>query len=448
VDEIINYAEKSLNKTFSPKIYYGLALHISTTLARVRMNKKIVNPQLNKIRTEYKEEFFTALNCMRIIEQKTELVLPLDEAGFMAMFFAMDDEKELIKESKVKIIVVTHGNSTATSMCDVANKILGIEYAVGFNLRLDMEVHEMIDRIKSYVKHDMNIEGYILLVDMGSLTTLKKILETEFNLPVKVISNVSTIYVLEATRKALLGCSILDIYNDMLRIPTLSSNDFEDVEVEEPVRKAIILTVCITGEGSAIAIKNFIQKNLILDERLFEIVTMNIVDSEKIESRISKLKDKQDILCVVSSFKLDIKIPQFNLEDILGLKGIRDMQNIIDVQNTYYKMGQTFKEHLKNIDSENVFADIRNLIVEIEKFSGIKVDVEKSIGIALHIGCMLDRVKEDNVIVKYYQKEEFIKANEKFFKFVKNALGSLIKKYDVNINDDEVCYISNFFKTK
>jgi len=448
VDKIIKYAEESLDRSFTTKIYYGLALHISTSFNRAHKNKKIVNPQLNKIRTEYKEEFFTALNCIKIIEQETGFILPLDEAGFIAMFFAMDNAKELSKESKVKIIVVTHGNSTATSMCDVANNILGVEYAVGFNLRLDMAIHEMIDRIKSFVKHDMNLAGYILLVDMGSLTTLKEILEAQFNLPVKVISNVSTIYVLEATRKALLGCSILDIYNDMIRIPTLSNTDCDEVELQGAVRKAIILTVCITGQGSAIAIKNFIQKNLLLDERLFEIVTMSIIGTEKIESRISKLQDKQDIICVVSSFNLNIKIPQFNLEDILGLKGIGDMQNIIDVQSTYYKLNQTFKEHLKNIDSEDLFTDIRSLIVEIEKFPGVKVDVEKSIGIVLHIGCMLDRAVKEDVIIKYYGKEEFIKMNKKLFDFVKISLAFLMQKYNVHINDDEICYITNFFKTK
>jgi transcriptional regulatory protein LevR/transcriptional regulator with AAA-type ATPase domain len=448
VDEIIKYAEGSLNKIFSAKIYYGLALHISTTLNRLRENKKIVNPQLNKIRTEYREEFLTALNCIKIIEKKTELTLPLDEAGFMAMFFAMDDAKELKEGSKVKIIVVTHGNSTASSMCDVANKILGTEYAVGFNLHLDMSINEMIDRIKNFIKHDMNLKGYLLLVDMGSLTTLREILDEEFHLPVKVISNVSTLYVLEATRKALIGCSLLEIHNDMLRIPTLTGGELEEVVLEEPRRKAIILTVCITGEGSAIAIKSFIQSNLTLDERLFEILTMNIIGTENIESRICKLQQKQDILCVVSSFNLNIKIPQFHLENILSLKGIKDLQEIVDVQNTYYKMGQTFKDHLKNIDTEHAFRDIRNFIVEIEKFLGIKVEVADSIGIALHIGCMLDRVKEENIIIKYPHKEDFKRTNQKLFNYVKKTLEVHMKEYEVDINDDEVCVITNFFKAK
>ena len=448
VDEVIKYAEDSLNKTLSPKIYYGLALHISTTLNRVRKNKKIINPHLNKIRTEYREEFLTALDCIKIIEKKTELVLPLDEAGFMAMFFSVDKDKESNKGNKVKIIVVTHGNSTATSMCDVANRILGVEYAVGFNLHLDMAIHEMIDRVKSFVKHDMNLEGYLLLVDMGSLTTLREILEGEFHLPVKAICNVSTLYVLEATRKALLGRSISEIYNDTLKVSTLNSTELEETILEESVKKAIILTVCITGEGSAIVTKNFIESNLVLDGRLFEIFTMNIVGIENIESRISKLQEKRNILCVVSSFRLNIKIPQFNLEDILSLKGISDIQNIVDIQNTYYKMGQTFKEHLKNIDAENAFKDIQHLILEIEEFLGIKMEVDKSIGIVLHIGCMLDRLKKENVIVKYPHKEEFMEVNQKLFHSVKKALVPLMEKYDVNINEDEICFITNFFKTK
>ena len=53
---------------------------------------------------------------------------------------------------------------------------------------------------------------------MGSLTTFADVIKKEFNVDIKVISLVSTLHVLEATRKALLGSSLDEIYNDVLMV--------------------------------------------------------------------------------------------------------------------------------------------------------------------------------------------------------------------------------------
>ncbi len=57
-EKIAELAEKHLSKTFDEKVFLALSLHVQTTLQRLQAGKQIHHPQLNQIRTKYKEAFF------------------------------------------------------------------------------------------------------------------------------------------------------------------------------------------------------------------------------------------------------------------------------------------------------------------------------------------------------------------------------------------------------
>jgi transcriptional regulatory protein LevR len=97
---------------------------------------------------------------------------------------------------------------------------------------------------------------------MGSLTTFGEVIQNELKVPIKVIPLVSTLHVIEATRKALLGLSLNEIYSQVLSINSYLYNDKFSQEQEDGYKKLAIITACLTGEGSAIALKSFLKNNL------------------------------------------------------------------------------------------------------------------------------------------------------------------------------------------
>lgn len=121
-------------------------------------------------------------------------------------------------QDKVKIILIAHGESTATSIADVANNLLSENYVIPINAPIDIAPSKVLEDLRIAIKKNPTKKGYLLLVDMGSLTTFADIIRKEFNVTIKVISLVSTLHVLEATRKALLGLSLDDIYKDVLMV--------------------------------------------------------------------------------------------------------------------------------------------------------------------------------------------------------------------------------------
>lgn len=445
VEEILKYSELKLNKEFSQKVYFGLAFHIKTLIERVRNNKSIINPQIKKIKSEYKNEFNVALECLEIIENNLDLKLPVDEAGFLAMFFVLDNKSIENTINNPGVIVIAHGNSTATSMVQTANNLLGIEYAVAFDAPLDVSANDTLNKVREYVRKDTRKGGYIFLTDMGSLTTFGQIIEKEFEVPVKVISLVSTLHVIEATRKSSLGYRLEDIYKECYEITPFVEN--ETIEKNNDKIMAIV-TICMTGEGSAMAIKSLLLDNLKIDDDLCQIIPINLIHKQNIESRIIALGKEKEIIAIVSHFNINTEIPQYNLEEVIGLNAISDIQRIIDIQSTYYKMGKTLKCHLKNIDGEKVFEDVKQFISKIQKSINEKIAIEDLIGITLHISCMIDRLKSGEKLIEYRDKNQYIDNNKGLYYIVKNLLFFIEEKYKINIMDDEVCYIMNIIKKR
>lgn len=117
--------------------------------------------------------------------------------------------------------VIAHGSGIASALCDTANQLSNHEGAIGINARLDEEPQQVFERLVRYIKNHQITDDILLLVDMGSLTTFAGELEKLFPLKAKSIPLVSTMHVLEASRKAMIGCGLREVY-----VETLKVNDY------------------------------------------------------------------------------------------------------------------------------------------------------------------------------------------------------------------------------
>ncbi|MFL0245768.1 sigma 54-interacting transcriptional regulator [Candidatus Clostridium stratigraminis] len=447
--QIVSYSEDRLKRILSQKVYYGIAVHISNSIERIKRNRKIINPQLNRIRTEHSEEFAAALECLKIIERNLGVTMPIDEAGFLTMFLAYDEKENIKLQEEVSVIVVAHGNSTATSIAEVANKLLDIKQVIGINAPLEEKPQQVLHRLKNHIKAENITSDILLLVDMGSLTTFGEELQKEFGINTKTIPLVSTLHVIEAARKSMLGYSLEEVFKDTLNVNSLIENDSIRNQFEvESAPKLAILTICTTGEGSALTIKSFLEEQLEFDRGLLEIIPVNLIDKENINTRINKLLKDKNLISIVSTFSVNFNVPQFGLYDVLNKSALSSLQELIDMETTYMKMGDTLKHQLRNVDGSEVFKDIRRIILKVEEELNMKIDTDILIGITLHMGCMIDRLKIGGAIIEFEESEEYIKDNPELYSIVSRVCDYLNKKYNIKIVEDEICYIMSYLNTK
>ena len=94
-EEIIAEAERRLDKKLNDTVYISLIDHVHTSIVRFLEGVTVKNVLLWDIRRFYKEEFKIGLWALELIQEKCKVMLPEDEAGFIALHLAnaqMDQE--------------------------------------------------------------------------------------------------------------------------------------------------------------------------------------------------------------------------------------------------------------------------------------------------------------------------------------------------------------------
>lgn len=84
-NKIVEYAKVSMDKTLDNSIYLTLCDHINFALERYQKGIQIKNALLMEIHRFYNQEYLIAQEALQIIYSHTNILLPSDEAGFIAL---------------------------------------------------------------------------------------------------------------------------------------------------------------------------------------------------------------------------------------------------------------------------------------------------------------------------------------------------------------------------
>ena len=84
-NDIISYAKKELGIPLNQNVYITLTDHISFSLERFQNNMNFTNALHSEIRRFYPAEFSVGIHALRLIEEKTGILLPEDEASAIAL---------------------------------------------------------------------------------------------------------------------------------------------------------------------------------------------------------------------------------------------------------------------------------------------------------------------------------------------------------------------------
>lgn len=98
-DEIITYSIVELNTELDKQLYVSLADHIAFAVKRFKNGIEIRNELLSEIRRVHRKEYKVALWAVDFINNKLDISLPEDEAGFIALHLVNASYKETTTQS-------------------------------------------------------------------------------------------------------------------------------------------------------------------------------------------------------------------------------------------------------------------------------------------------------------------------------------------------------------
>jgi transcriptional regulator with AAA-type ATPase domain/transcriptional regulatory protein LevR len=362
VENVTNMAKNYIDN-LKDNFYYCVAVHLSSACERQKNGNIIKNPQLDYIKNEYYNEYRVAKILTKEINKSLNIELPEDEIGFLAMYlktFSSADQKA----SRVNVIVLSHGH-VACGMADVANKLLGTNLAIGIEMSLDESPQHLLEKTIETVQKVHEGKGCLLLVDMGSLVTFGEIITKQTGIPTRVIGRADTVMVLEAVRRALLTNSNMDEIADAI------DGDKSFVGKVKGIKKypKTIISVCITGEGTALKIKKYLEDVMDSYNENLEIMPVGIMNRENAKDEILRISKDHNIIAVVGTINPEIPgIPFISFQDILKESGKITLKNLIGIK-TINPLTKVINESLIQIRDElfsksDVIDEMCRLMVE------------------------------------------------------------------------------------
>lgn len=374
----------------SENLTVGLALHLYNLLQRIKNGQKIVNPKLGEIQQVYKEYYESVKQHVDIIENSLAIQLPEDEIGFLTLFIIPQPKDE--RNSRVQVIVVAHGETTASSMADVVNKLLGNTEVIGFNMPITCQTKSILSEIEAYIKQ-IQKENVLILTDMGSLNTFASELEKNLDIHAQCVDLVSTLHVLEASRKAKLGYSLQEIATDIRKITHMDLKTQTNSQSMNRT-KNFLVTACTTGSGSAKMIKNLLDKQLNLYDGTTEIRSFQITNSSQLAKELAELKQEGNILCYISSFKIeDLHCPYFDLTKAFDAESLNRIQQLIDFDEISNLTIQDVAPMFQTVDGTILLRNLKEWISNIEADLHLFIPIERKIGLLYHLASVIDNLK-------------------------------------------------------
>lgn len=440
-NEIYSIATEKLQRQFDEKVRFAFALHMNSTIERIRANQLIPHPNLNEIRRRYSKEFQLAIEISGQIEEAYHVMIPLDEIGFITMFLTKEiSEKKMLAEKQVAVIVLMHGRSTASSMLETAQDLLGTQNGIAFNMPLTVKTEEMYTQLRNYLaasKENFS-EGIILLTDMGSLNDFGKLIYHETGIRTKVITLASTLLVLETLRLASLGRSLEDIYHSVM---TMFVNLVQQEELVKKDRKKVIIVACFTGEGVARKLHEVVSR--LVDPAEFEIEQMQFLEKESFKHRIDQLIDHKEIVAIVGTMEISYQqIPFVPALDLFDRKKIIAFQDLLGTQLTLTEMIKALTgDFSPELDVTELFLTIEQGLKRIRTQQTLVIDPNVLQGIAIHLAFLVDKIKKGEHSPAFNDCENYLTQQQGLLGAVMQLLTQLQEKFGVLFTPDDQAYL-------
>jgi len=341
VEESINKLYKIVNK--NNRMLLVLSLHIQHLIERIKEGNCLKHPEKNIIEMERTQELKISREILEKIQKIYNIKIPEDEAYYLATFIYLLYNKSSNK--RVGVLVIMHGESTATSMTNVANELLKVNHAKALDMSLNEKVQDVLNKAIDIVKEIDEGKGVLILGDMGSTLNFSDMITERTGIKTKVIEMTSTSIVIEATRKAMnpeidleelyhgLLDIIIEILNDKYKSSIKTIRYFDNILIEN-LNKTLIF---LNGEKAYKILNQVLEKickaeNKIIDDAIIVkfiyhcscMIERVILTEKREEKKVNKKKEENIYQIIRKEFKVveeifGIKIPEIEYDDIVDL---------------------------------------------------------------------------------------------------------------------------------
>lgn len=401
------------------------------------------NSLLHFLEEQMKDEVWLAKRFLNYLSLHMDSEVLDEDIVFIA--FYLHSMNLTMSDTSIKAIVLAHGYSTASSMANVANRMLQKNIFQAYDMPLGITVDEVEKKVFQYIETNQVEKGLIILIDMGSLNLITEKLASKIQTPLLVIDSFNAPLLLE----------VGNLMNNSQTVFEISEQINETLPIKKQLampkidKKKAIITCCYTGMGSAVQIKEILQKSL---GETGQTLTVLPYDYQKLkENKRRELPFQMyNVLAIVGTENPEIEnVQYFGLDKLVNGELIDEFvqtiaqQFSVDGENLKQELIFNFSlkkmvENLTILDADRVLQLVSETISEMERVLELTFDANKKYLLFLHISCMIERILRKEEVDQQEDIAEYIKENRMTMEKIHRCLQNIEEKYTIKVSDLEL----------
>ena len=444
VSDFVEEAGKNLGCEFGPDAVSGIALHLAFS---TRTDVSDIDCTFD-LATHCSREYGVVRRLAHRLEERLGMPLTAGEMSFLALFLVAYGRN--VDSERLGVLVIAHGDHTASSMAEVANRLLVEARVASVDMPLSQSIKETLQLAVQRIRKMGKIKGVLLLVDMGSLTGLGAALERATGIPVAVVPLVTTAAVIEAAR--LVGGSVTNLPELVQAVKRVYNVD--PVSIPDHKEKRMIVTTCLTGQGTARKLAAFLTEALPATIR--DRIVVKPVDIENGSEITGLLVEGWRGTVIAAVGTVDPKLPGvtfIGMEQILFGEG---MQTLVDLATDEYsekpKEEELSKDEIVEIakrfaaghmDSPEggKFADVAAVTLErLEELLGRGLGLGQTVRWIIHLAFALERLSAGGPIMQCDKLDFLEKRHRRLLDLIEESVLPITGS--VTLPRDEIGYLA------
>lgn len=366
--------------------------------------------------------------------------------SFVTFFLGVMLIDKVTEDIRYQALLVAHGNSTASSIQAVANKMCGEYVFDAINMPLSSSARDIVTKVSDWLSERDTSEGVIMLVDMGSLTHLYKSLKPQILGELLVINNLTTSYALEVGQQLINGNLFYEIAKTAESKFVTNVQYFEGFAVEKNV-----IIASISGRDIGKKIKIICEKYFNPDIKL---IVLNYSELVKTLERAYTEEDylKETAVILTTSY-LDNKtpVPSINLIDVLDedaenqlngqLKNLIHPSSIPLLMNEFihFFSKEGLSEKLEFLNPDVIIRQVEDVVGKCEKRFGLQLNAKMKFNLMMHLALMVERTILGAEDYPVPENINVLKINDKpFYQNAQTIFYTLEQFYKIKISNWEL----------
>lgn len=359
----------------------------------------------------------------------------------------------LKNKEQINGVIICHGKSTATSLAETTNNMIGQKVYQGIDMALDVSFKEIIVKLQRYLSLHETANGTIILIDIGHTQDLKNALENRVDGSIVIINNVSTQLALDV------GFRIINNENIEMIGKESSAQHFSTYALFQPDKKKVpaLIISCQSGIGTAKKLQEVILANLPKNTPIQ--LVLSDYDHLKRMKTNTTMFNRYDIIGILGTANPEVEgVNYIGIDDLVSEDGhqfvakiFNDYLNTSEIQQLNNGVMKTLSLEnlvtmLSILNPEKTIELISEMIIFWEESFDIEIPNNLKTALYIHISCMIERVITREYVQNQQIDQGSFKLNHAFFiDTIKKGLEKFESVYHVEVDMGEVYYLHQLF---